>query len=109
MAILSYAINFVGIPFFIVPLIMRNNEFALFHAKQCLMIWVIGAIGYTLGVILVFVCIGGIVLPIVGLFMLIVNIIGIINSAQGQFKPLPIIGPYADKWFSGIRKAPSAS
>ncbi|NQT92531.1 MAG: hypothetical protein HQ559_07205, partial [Lentisphaerae bacterium] len=36
-AVLSYALGIVGIPFFLVPLIMRNNEFSLFHAKQCLL------------------------------------------------------------------------
>ena len=32
-AILSYALSFISIPFFLVPLIMRNNEFSLYHAK----------------------------------------------------------------------------
>jgi hypothetical protein len=37
-AVLSYVLGLVGIPFFLVPLIMRNNEFSLFHAKQCLIL-----------------------------------------------------------------------
>ena len=41
-AILSYVLNFVGLPFFLVPLIMRNNAFSLYHAKQCLMWWIAG-------------------------------------------------------------------
>lgn len=104
MAILSYAINFIQLPFFLVPLIMRNNQFSLFHAKQCFMIWIVGLVGIAAGIALSFVCIGVLVFPIVGLFILIVNIIGLINAAQGQFKPLPVIGPLADKWFAGIGK-----
>ena len=34
MAVLSYVLSLAGLPFFIVPLIMRNNDFALYHAKQ---------------------------------------------------------------------------
>lgn len=105
MAILSYAINILGIPFFIVPLIMRNNEFSLFHAKQNLMIWIIAVIGSAVGFALSFVCIGLLVFPILWVFLLIVNIMGIINAANLQYKPLPIIGPMAENWFAGIGKA----
>jgi uncharacterized membrane protein len=109
MAILSYVINFVSLPFFIIPLVIRNNEFALFHAKQSLMIWIIGAVGYAVGSILTLVCIGVVVIIAVFVFVVVVNIIGIINAVNGQFKPLPVIGTYAEKWFAGIKKVPAAS
>lgn len=104
MAILSYAINILGIPFFLVPLIMRSNTFSLFHAKQNLMIWILAVIGSAVGFALSAVCIGLLVFPILWVFLLVVNIMGIINSSQGQFKPLPIIGPLAESWFAGIKK-----
>lgn len=104
MAILSYAINILAIPFFLIPLIMRNNEFSLFHAKQNLMIWIIAVIGSAVGAALSFVCIGLLVFPILWVFLLVVNIMGIINSANMQFKPLPVIGPLAESWFGGINK-----
>ena len=44
-AILSYVLNFLGIPFWLVPLIMRNNSFSLYHAKQYLILWLAGAAG----------------------------------------------------------------
>ncbi len=104
-AILSYAISFVGLPFFLVPLIMRDNDFSLYHAKQSLMVWIIGAAGGVIGGILMAVCIGVIVLPVVGIFTLVINIMGLINAIQGVAKPLPLVGKWAEDWFKGITKA----
>jgi hypothetical protein len=43
-AILSYVLSLIGLPFFLVPLITRNNAFSLFHAKQCLLLWLAGVV-----------------------------------------------------------------
>lgn len=104
-AILSYALGLIGLPFFLVPLIMRNNEFSLYHAKQCLILWLAGIV---LGVIsgpLMLVCVGFIVLLAGGIFLLVLDIIGLINAIQGQAKQLPLIGKYAEDWFRGLKKA----
>jgi len=103
-AILSYALSFISIPFFLVPLIMRNNSFALFHAKQCLMIWLAGIAVGVVGGILTVVCIGVILLLVGGIFLLVLNVMGLLNAIQGQTKPLPLIGQYAEQWFKGISK-----
>lgn len=103
-AVLSYALSLIGIPFFLVPLIMRNNEFSLYHAKQCLLLW-LAAIGVALvGGITTFICIGVILLPAGGIFLLVLNIMGLINAINAQQKPLPLIGKYAEQWFKGITK-----
>lgn len=111
-AILCYAINLLGWPFWIVPLVMRDNDYALYHAKQAMMAWitsvVIAAVGGVLGFVLSFICIGFIVLPIAILTVVVLglvwNIMGIMNAANGRCQPLFVIGGQAENWFRGITK-----
>ncbi len=103
-AILSYALSFVGLPFFVIPLITRDNDFALYHAKQSLIIWLAGlALGVASG-LLTLICIG----PILGLIgmiaLLAFNIIGLINAIKNQPKPVPLIGQWGEDWFKSITK-----
>lgn len=104
-AILSYAINFVGIPFWLVPLIMRNNEFSLYHSKQCLLMWLVAV---ATGVVAIVPCAGWIIAVVVLLGLLVFNVMGLINAVNGKSKALPLIGGLAEKWFAGIRKVPGA-
>ena len=103
-AVLSYALSFIGIPFFIVPLIMRDNEFSLFHAKQCLILWLAGIVASVIGGILTLICIGVILLAVAAVFVLVLNIMGLINAVKGEQKPLPLIGKWGVDWFKGIKK-----
>ncbi len=103
-AILSYALSFVGIPFFLLPLIMRNNDFALYHAKQCLILWLTGAVLGTISAILTAVCIGAIMLPIVGIALFVFTIMGLMNAVNGKAVPVPLIGQWGEEWFKGIQK-----
>ena len=103
-AILSYALSLVGLPFFIVPLIMRNNGFALFHAKQCLMIWLAGIVGGVISSVLAVICIGIIIGLVVGIFLLVLTIMGIVNAAKGEMRLLPLIGKWGEEWFKGLQK-----
>lgn len=103
-AILSYALSFIGLPFFLVPLIMRNNEFSLYHAKQCLMLWLAGIVVSVVGGFLTLLCIGVLILLGGGIFLLVLNIMGLISAINGEQKPLPVIGKYAEQWFAGITK-----
>jgi len=104
-AILSYALNFIGLPFFLIPLIMRNNEFSLYHAKQNLMLWLVGMAGIVVSRILMMVCIGIILMLVLMIFLLVLNIIGLINAVKGEQKPLPVVGRWAEDWFKGLNKA----
>ena len=103
-AILSYALGLIGLPFFLVPLIMRNNEFSLYHAKQCLVLWLAGIVLSVVGGILTLVCIGIILLLAGGIFLLVLDILGLVNAVKGEVKPLPLIGKYGEEWFKGLRK-----
>lgn len=100
-SVLSYVLNFLGLPFFLLPLIQRNNAYSLFHAKQCLMVWLSALILSALNVIP---CLGQIAF-VVGLVALqVFNIIGLINATKGEAKPLPVIGKWGEDWFKGITK-----
>jgi uncharacterized membrane protein len=104
-AILSYALGLIGLPFFIVPLIMRNNEFSLYHAKQCLILWLLGVAGGVVSGVLMVVCIGAVLAPIVGLACLVLDVIGLMNAVNGRQQPLPLIGKWGEEWFKGLKKA----
>jgi uncharacterized membrane protein len=101
-AILSYVLNLVGLPFFLVPLIMRNNEFSLYHAKQCLLIWLAAIV---IALVNVIPCLGQIVYLAVCVFLLVLDIIGLVNATKAEAKPIPVIGKWAEDWFKGIKKA----
>ena len=85
MAILAYIIFFI-------PLIAaRESKFAMYHANQGLVLFLLGL---AVGIV-------GTVIPVLGWFLilpfgylvvLVLAILGIVNSAKGEMKPLPVIG-----------------
>ena len=85
-AILTYALSFVGLPFFLVPLIMRDNDFSLYHAKQFLMLVILGITGGIIGSLTSVICIGFIILPVVSIFCLVCVVIGLIDTINGRAK-----------------------
>lgn len=104
-AVLSYVLSFVGLPFFLVPLIMRNNEFSLYHAKQCLQLWLAGIVLSAISAPLTVVCIGAILWPVGAVILVVLSIMGVINASKGELVPVPMIGKLAVDWFKGIKKA----
>jgi uncharacterized membrane protein len=103
-ALLSYAINFVGLPFWIVPLAMRDNDFSLYHAKQNFILFIFIMAIAIVALILSFFCIGFLLIPVVMLASIAGNVIGIINVSNNVCKPLPLIGQLGESWFAGITK-----
>ncbi|MBW3004979.1 DUF4870 domain-containing protein [Candidatus Woesearchaeota archaeon] len=92
-AFLAYLLSIIG--FLIVLLAKKDNKFAMYHAKQSLVLFIVYMIGW---VILVFIpFLGWGLLPVWWVIMVIMTIIGIINAVTGKEKPLPIIGKYAKK------------
>lgn len=86
---------------FLVPLLAGKSQFARFHANQGLVLFiadiVLGVmIGITAGVLgllgTIGTVLGSIVSGVLGLCIFIMMIMGIINAANGEMKPLPIIG-----------------
>jgi uncharacterized membrane protein len=76
--------------FFLPLLAAKQSRFAMYHANQGLVLLILSvAANIVLGLIPV---IGWILLPIANLATLVLAIIGIIQAANGQLKPLPFIG-----------------
>ena len=100
-AVLSYVLNLLSLPFFLVPLITRDNTFSLYHAKQCLLVWLADVVVVT---ILFATCVGSFLIPFWVVFTRVLYILGIINASKGEAKPLPMIGKWAEDWFKGIQK-----
>ncbi len=67
MACLSYASIFMGLPFFLLPLLMRKDAFAIHHAKQAAEIYVGFIVMFGLYFLLSFITcgFGGLCFPIV--------------------------------------------
>lgn len=86
MAGLSYFIFFL-------PLIAcPESSYAKFHANQALLLLITSIVGNViLGIIPV---VGWMLIPIFGLGILALGIMGIINGFGGNAKELPIIGKY---------------
>jgi len=92
-AFLAYLLSIIG--FLIVLLAKKDNKFAMYHAKQSLVLFIVYTIGW---IILAFIpVLGWAILPVWWILMLVMTIIGIINSFAGKEKPLPLIGKYANK------------
>lgn len=93
MAVLSY----IGILCLIPLLAAKESKYAQFHAKQGLVlfiIWVILGVLYAIpGVNVVMFFIGW----ILWLFLAILAIMGIVNSLQGKYWKMPILGGMAEK------------
>ncbi|GGA07994.1 hypothetical protein GCM10008018_62150 [Paenibacillus marchantiophytorum] len=86
MAIVAYILFFI-------PLIAaKDSKFAWYHANQGLTLLVTAVIVNVILGIIPF--IGWILLPLANLAIFILAILGIVAAAQGQAKPLPLIGKY---------------
>jgi uncharacterized membrane protein len=91
---------------FFVPLLVaeaKKSDFVRFHVRQGLGLFIaFFALRFLTLIALapLFVVVGWlslILIPIVNIFLLAVLIIGIINAVNGERKPLPIIGKWAEK------------
>lgn len=80
---------------FFVPLVTdaKNSPFAKFHANQQLILFIAAILVNVVGTIIPI--LGWfLILPFGSLFLIIAAIIGIINAAKGEMKPLPLIGGF---------------
>jgi uncharacterized membrane protein len=94
-AIVSY-LAFVG---WVIAFVLYQNdksELAIFHLRQALGLHVLAVFGWILFWI-----------PIIGwlaaIFLVICWLIGLINAAQGEAKPVPLIGDFFQNLFRSIQ------
>lgn len=94
------ALGYVGI-LFLIPLLAGKTEFTRFHANQGLVLFLadvvsgvaIGIVTAVLGMIPVLgVILSSVISGVIGLAIFVLMILGIVHAAQGEMKPLPVIG-----------------
>jgi len=90
MAIIGYIIPIL----FFIPLVTdaKNSPFAKYHANQQLNFLLFAVVGYIISSILMVVLIGFLLYFLVMIASIVFMIMGIINAAKGEMKPLPLIG-----------------
>jgi len=82
--------------FFLPMILKRDSEFAMFHAKQGLVLLLTSIIGsFILGFIPI---IGWIILPFFSLAVFVLGIMGFINALNGKKVELPLIGSFASNF-----------
>lgn len=102
-AMLSYASMFLGFPVCILPLAMRDNAFALYHAKQATVVYLAGMLaGVAFMFIYLVTCgIGILFLPLIFLLW-VPTIHGLILAGGGKVEePIGLFG-LADRIFGGL-------
>ncbi len=93
-AFIAYFLGIIG--FIIILLIKKKDKFAMFHAKQSLVLCITWIIVYVAGIAIPF--IGWFIIwPFGNIAMFILWIIGIINAITGKQKLIPIIGKFGEK------------
>ena len=93
-AFLAYLLSIIG--FLIVIIAKKDDGYAMYHAKQSLILFIIYMVGWTIFIFIPF--IGWFVLlPIWWILFLVLTIIGIVNAFKGKEKPLPVIGAWGEK------------
>jgi len=84
------AIGYIWILCFIPLFLKRKSKFAQFHAKQGLILFIVEIVGWLLFWI-----------PVLGWFLLagilILAVMGIMNSLKGEWWEMPVLGKYAKR------------
>lgn len=91
-------LSYLGI-FLLIPLLaQKNNEYSKFHVKQGIVLLICSIVLSVAGFLLLFIPVLGIIIFWgIRLFLLILFIMGLLNSLTGKTEPLPVIGQYAEK------------
>jgi len=86
-----------GLIIFFVPLLTdaKDDPFVKFYVKQGLVLFICWLIS---GFLVYIPVLGGILSQLASLGLVVILIIGIIAASNGEQKPLPVIGQYADRF-----------
>lgn len=82
-------IGYIGILFLVPLLAGKDNRFAQYHANQALVLFLLGVAGGVLSIIPI---IGWLAAIVISIFSFVCMIMGIVNAARLEAKPLPLIG-----------------
>ena len=93
--LVGFALGILG---FILVLVLRpKDDYAMYYAKQGLVLMVVAIVAYIISAALIIVIIGLILVPLVSILTFIAWIVGIVYSLSGKKKDLPLIGEWAKK------------
>ena len=95
-AFLAYLLGIIG--FVLVILVRRRDKFAMFHAKQSLVLFIACVVAWVAARIISFVpFLGKLIDVVIWIVVFVLWLTGIINALKGREKQLPFIGRYAEK------------
>jgi hypothetical protein len=102
-AYLGYASMFIGFPLFIVPMVQRDNEFALYHAKQAGGAFLMAVIlGTLVGIAATVTCgIGVVLIPLVFIPM-VPTIHGFMLVSNNEMREPALMFGFGDMIFGGL-------
>jgi uncharacterized membrane protein len=89
-------LSYLGILWLVPLLTMKDNAFAKFHVKQGIMLTILWVASSILAAIPI---IGWIADVVIWVYAVIMMVIGIINSLNGNYWKMPILGKWAEDWF----------
>jgi uncharacterized membrane protein len=96
-AILSY-ITIIG---FIIAIVLHSSKktaLGAYHLRQCLGLFVTAVVG---GFCMIIPLLNVLLIPVLGIGLFVLWILGLIAAVNGQQKPMPLVGEYYQKWFAG--------
>lgn len=88
--------SYLGVLFFVPLLVYQQSPYTKFHVNQGLVLFIVEVGSGILQRVFHFIPLvwifSGLALGIVGIFTLVLSIMGIIYAAQGQARELPLVG-----------------
>lgn len=86
-------LSYLGLLFLIPMLVNKDSPFTKYHVNQGIVLFIMelafGVVNFVLSFVPI---IGGLISFVVSVLFMVLSILGIVNAAQGQAKPLPVIG-----------------
>lgn len=97
LAFLAYLLSIAG--FLLVYFLKRHDRFAMYHAKQSLVLFIAYVAVWIAAKILgVIPFLGVFISAILWLMLVVLWVVGMIHALTGEEKPIPIIGEIAHKF-----------
>ena len=103
MAVLCHVSMVLGLPLWLVPMLTRDNAFTLHHAKDAAIIWVMGFVIFSAGLVIWFMTCG--LLPVFGLALLmwLPTLMGLFSAINGQMEEIPLITSLSRSVLGGMK------
>lgn len=93
------ALSYLGILFLIPLLTKKDSKFAMFHAKQGLVLFILEIIFGLAQMFLAFIpFVGWLIIPIIWVIIGIFSLIGLIQAFSGNYWKMPILSGWAESF-----------